>query len=109
MGKPTNVRLIYKDSVLIAKISGEIDHHTAADIREEIDETSQKLKPCCLRLDFSEVPFMDSSGIGLILGRVKLYKFWNGHVVITGLSRSVSRMVELSGVGAVAEIIKEAV
>lgn len=102
------VRLIYKEGVLTARINGEIDHHTSAEIREEIDETSQKLKPYCLRLDFTEVPFMDSSGIGLILGRVKLYKFWKGHVVIAGLSRSVSKMVELAGIGSVAVIEKEA-
>jgi len=103
-----SVRLLYKEGVLTARLSGEIDHHTSAEIREEIDETSQKLKPYCLRLDFTEVPFMDSSGIGLILGRIRLYKFWKGHVVLTGLSANVSKMVELSGIGSIAVIEKEA-
>ena len=86
-----SVRLLYKEGVLTAKISGEVDHHSAVEIRESIDETSQKLKPYCLKMDFSEVPFMDSSGIGLILGRVKLYKLWKGHVIILGLSGSLSK------------------
>ncbi len=102
-----NVRLLYKEGVLTAKISGEVDHHSAAEIRESIDETSQKLKPYCLKMDFSEVPFMDSSGIGLILGRVKLYKLWKGHVIISGLSGNLNKMVELSGIGMVAMIERE--
>lgn len=104
-----NVRLIYKDGLLTAKISGEIDHHTAADIRESIDETSQKLKPYCLRLDFSDVPFMDSSGIGLILGRIKLYRFWKGSIVLCGLRGNLFKMVELSGISSIADIEREAV
>lgn len=102
-----NVRLLYKEGVLTAKISGEVDHHSAAEIRESIDETSQKLKPYCLKLDFSGVPFMDSSGIGLILGRVKLYKLWKGHVVISGLTSTLNKMVELSGISSIAMIEKE--
>lgn len=104
-----SVRLIYKEGILTAKLSGEIDHHSVSEIRENIDETSQKLKPYYLRMDFSNVPFMDSSGIGLILGRVKLYKFWKGHVSILGLSGSMLKMVELSGISTVADIEKEAV
>ncbi len=103
-----SVQLSYKDGVLTAMLSGEIDHHSAREMREAIDDASQKLKPYCLRLDFSGVPFMDSSGIGLVLGRVRLYNFWRGHVVLCGLSQSLNRMVELSGVGSVAAIERRA-
>lgn len=103
-----NVRLIYKEGILTAKISGEVDHHSAREIREAIDETSQKVKPECLRLDFSAVPFMDSSGVGLILGRIRLYKHWQGQVVLTGLSPNLYKMIELSGISGLAVIEKEA-
>ena len=103
-----NVQLLYKDGVLTAKMSGEIDHHSAQEIREAIDDTSQKVKPYCLRMVFSGVPFMDSSGIGLILGRVRLYNFWKGHVVLCGLSPNLNKMVELSGIGSVASIERRA-
>lgn len=103
-----SVRLIFKEGVLTAKLSGEIDHHSAVDIRECIDDASENLKPYSLRLDFTEVPFMDSSGIGLILGRVRLYKLWNGHVTILGLSGNLLKMVELSGISTVAVLEKEA-
>ena len=62
------VRLLLRDEILTARIIGEIDHHTARMVREEIDSAAQKVKPLRLCLDFTEVPFMDSSGVGLILG-----------------------------------------
>lgn len=99
-----NVQLHYKEGVLTAMLSGEIDHHIAAGMRECIDDASQKLKPYCLRLDFTGVPFMDSSGIGLVLGRVRLYQYWHGHVVLCGLSPALNKMVELSGIASVAAI-----
>lgn len=103
-----NVQLSYREGVLTAMLSGEIDHHTAAGMRESIDETAQKLKPYCLRLDFSGVPFMDSSGIGLVLGRVRLCSFWQGRVVLCGLSPSLEKMVELSGIAGVATVERRA-
>lgn len=103
-----SVQLNYKEGVLTAKLGGEIDHHNAREMRESIDDASQKLKPYCLRMDFSDVPFMDSSGIGLILGRVRLYNFWRGHVVLCGLSSNLGKMVELSGISGVAAIERRA-
>lgn len=103
-----NVQLSYREGVLTAMLSGEIDHHTAARMRESIDDAAQKLKPYCLRLDFTAVPFMDSSGIGLVLGRVRLCGFWHGRVVLCGLSPSLEKMVELSGIARVAAIERRA-
>ena len=103
-----SVQLSYKEGVLTARLSGEIDHHSAREMREAIDDTAQKVKPACLRLDFSQVPFMDSSGIGLVQGRVGLVQFWTGRVVLCGLSPSLGRMVELSGIGTLASIERRA-
>ena len=103
-----SVQLSYKEGVLTAFLAGEIDHHSAREMREQIDEAAQKHKPYCLRLDFSQVPFMDSSGIGLILGRVRLLQFWKGHVVLCGLSPNLGKMVELSGIASLAAIERRA-
>ena len=103
-----SVQLSYKDGVLTARLSGEIDHHAAREMREAIDDTAEKVKPTCLRLDFTQVPFMDSSGIGLILGRVRLLQFWKGRVALTGLSPHLGKMVELSGIGTLASIERRA-
>ena len=59
-------------------------------------------------LDFSRVPFMDSSGVGLILGRVRMCNFWRGRVVLCGLSQNLNKMVELSGIASVAAIERRA-
>lgn len=103
-----NVQISYKEGVMTAKLTGEIDHHSAREMREAIDDTAQKLRPYCLRLDFTNVPFMDSSGVGLILGRVRMCNFWRGRVVLCGLSQNLNKMVELSGIASVAAIERRA-
>ena len=103
-----SVQLSYKEGVLTALLSGEIDNHNARQLRTEIDEAAVRVLPAVLRLDFSGVEFMDSSGIGLVLGRVRLLQFWKGRVVLCGLSPSLGRMVELSGIGTLASIERRA-
>ncbi len=93
-----NLRIELKNGVMTAAMRGELDHHAAGSLREQIDGTAQKVKPQLLRLDFSGVPFMDSSGIGLILGRVRMTALWGGRVAVTGLSPQLRRMAELSGI-----------
>lgn len=58
-----------KDGDLLARITGDIDHHSAPGIREEIDRLLEKERPKKLLMDLGETDFMDSSGLGLILGR----------------------------------------
>lgn len=91
------VRLIYKDGELTAVLSGEIDHHSAREIRMEIDSTASKVKPQTLILDFSAVRFMDSSGVGLIMGRCKLMQIWGGTVEIVRLPAKIKKIVSLAG------------
>ena len=59
-------------SILSVRVRGEIDHHTASDIRRGIDAVLFEKRPKKLLLDLSAVSFMDSSGLGLILGRAAL-------------------------------------
>ena len=65
------VKTEFKNSVLTAYIQGEIDHDSAAEIRAHIDAAAQSRKPKVLCLDFSGVSFMDSSGVGLVMGRYR--------------------------------------
>ena len=69
-------------STLIAKVSGELDHHIAGRIRDEADARIVKDSIKKLIFDFSELNFMDSSGIGLVIGRYKLVKNYGGNVNI---------------------------
>ena len=85
-------------NTLVAKPRCEIDHHTARGMREKIDSLMFEKKPEMLTIDFSEVRFMDSSGLGLILGRVETAAAIGASVRVIGLSDTLLRLVRLSGV-----------
>ena len=80
-----------------ALLSGEIDHHNAPLLRAEIDNALERLRPEELVLDFGEVSFMDSSGIGLVIGRCKLMKDIGGRVMINNTSASIKKVMKLAG------------
>ena len=82
---------------LIARITCEIDHHTAKIIRESVDSTLADVFSV-LELDFSGVSFMDSSGIGLIIGRAARAEDIGASLEVTGLSPRLRRLVCMSGV-----------
>ena len=82
---------------LIAPLSGDIDHHTAKQMREEIDSQAGLDKPELLKLDFQHVDFMDSSGIGLIMGRYKLMQSLGGRLRVINVPNYIARVIRLSG------------
>ena len=82
---------------LNAAISGEIDHHNARGIRAKIDEKLYLYRPKLVRLDVSNVSFMDSSGLGLILGRFTLARELGGELRVVNPSEGVSRILDLAG------------
>ena len=87
---------------LYAYLAGEIDHDAAQSLRMQLDDALVSRSPRTLIIDLGGVGFMDSSGIGLILGRVRTAALWGGHVTVRGLSPQLKKMAELSGVSALA-------
>ena len=85
-----NVTLESSGNLLIAYLFGEIDHHTAVAVRSQIDSAIQDKLPGHLILDFKNVTFMDSSGIGLVLGSIALIKE-NAHDKDQGISLDFGR------------------
>jgi len=85
-------------TVLVARVSGEIDHHAARRLREEIDTEVFRRLPASLTLDLSGVGFMDSAGLGLILGRLNLMTSRKGFLRLSGLNPPVRRILSLAGV-----------
>lgn len=83
---------------LTVYLSCEIDHHTARRLRERIDGELFVYKPRLLVFDFSGVRFMDSSGIGLIMGRLAAMSAIGGTLRLEGLSPSLSKLIRLSGI-----------
>lgn len=98
------VRLTNENEKLTAAVTGEIDHHSAREIREEIDQNLERSLPKMLVLDFRDVTFMDSSGIGLIMGRYKLLKSMGGEIIIKNANERIQRVLKLAGVDKLAEI-----
>lgn len=82
---------------LIVRLSGELDHHTADDVRLQLDEEIGRGNCRNLVLSLKSLQFMDSSGIGVILGRYKLIKQKGGKMVICDVNPPVYRLFEMSG------------
>ena len=83
---------------------GEIDHHSARSLRDRIDSEMYDIRPSVLILDLSEIDFMDSSGLGLIMGRYALMKEIGGDVVVCEPSAGVERVLKLAGLERVVRI-----
>ncbi len=81
-------------SVLLA---GELDHHNAGSVRSEIDAAIEKQRPEELIMDFGGISFMDSSGIGLVIGRCKLMKSIGGRVIVSNASMETKKVMKLAG------------
>jgi stage II sporulation protein AA (anti-sigma F factor antagonist) len=91
------------DDILIANMDGELDHHTSAVIREEIDKTVDAFHSRHLIFNFEKVTFMDSSGIGVIMGRYNKISQLGGRLVVTGCSEYIDRILDMAGIYTIAE------
>ena len=85
------VTLEVTNEEITAYLSGEIDHHSAVELRRRIDEAVLAGTPEWLILDFSGVTFMDSSGIGLIMGRWRLMQEQGGRLTVRGFPKPCAR------------------
>lgn len=94
------VEIISNPLSVSALLSGEIDHHTAAAMRADIDAAAVAQQPKILRLDFEDVTFMDSSAVGLVMGRYRLLQGWQGRLEVTNLSERDYKMMRLAGMQA---------
>ncbi len=99
-----NVTIESSGNLMIAYLIGELDHHTAEDIRNKIDNAISYRKPNHLILDFKNITFMDSSGIGLVMGRYRLMQNHKGSVEIRNVTAQTKKIMELAGLGRIAVI-----
>lgn len=94
----SEVIILKKEDTLSVILPSEIDHHVAKPIREKTDTKLFEFLPKALVLDFSSVSFMDSSGIGFILGRAEVCEELGCRIRLKGLSRTLMKLVRLSGI-----------
>ena len=93
-----------EDTRLSPFIKGEIDHHVSVGIRQEIDRAIQRNNPKTLVLDFSGVTFMDSSGIGLVMGRYKKMTMLGGKVRVENAPTHIKKVMKIAGLSSLVTI-----
>ena len=87
-----------RNKLLTIKIADEIDESTTDKLRRKIDNEITRYMPRKTIFDFSRVAFMDSAGIGMIIGRYKLMKLIGGSLEIHNVKESAKKILEMSGV-----------
>lgn len=87
-----------KERNLIVKIEGEVDHHTSVEIREKVDREYQRKRARNIIFDFSDIQFMDSSGIGVLMGRYRNVMILGGNVGLCCVGPQVDRVLAISGI-----------
>ncbi len=83
---------------LIVKLKGELDHHASKQGREKIDSLYKEERCKNIILDVRNLNFMDSSGIGLIMGRYKVCKENGGNICVVNEGEDVERILKLAGI-----------
>lgn len=102
-----DVKISVRGDVMTVVLPPEIDHHNALLVRRQADEAICAQQPRVLRIDASGVDFMDSSGLGLLMGRLALMKKLGGRMVLYRPTLGALRMVHLAGMERLIVIEKE--
>lgn len=101
-----DVKLLGEKRTLLVRLGGELDHHIANTLRETIDSKIRCSNAINVIFDFSDVGFMDSSGIGVIMGRYKTVKTFGGRVILFGVNRQIERIIKMSGIDRIVKSAK---
>lgn len=104
--KNCNLNFEFKDNELLVFINGEIDHYSAVWIRSEIDRQIVERTPKRTVLVLSEIDFMDSSGIGLVMGRYARMQSIGGILCVRNPGERVERILRLAGIERIVNIEK---
>ncbi len=94
----------FTGDALKIKLRGELDHHSAVAIRTQIDDMIRTKRPQKLDIDMSVIDFMDSSGLGLIMGRYAVMKDIGGTMCVTDPSPRVQKIMSLAGMERIIDI-----
>ena len=95
-----------KDKQLTLKITEEIDEHTTEKLRRKIDNEITRFLPRKVIFDFGNVSFMDSAGIGMLLGRYKVIKMLGGQLELVTVNKQIERIFEISGILKIIPLVK---
>ncbi|MCP1124993.1 anti-sigma F factor antagonist [Bacillus sp. AFS018417] len=92
-----SIHLEVKRDVLCVRLAGELDHHAAEELRAKVTDMIETHHVHHIILNLEQLAFMDSSGLGVVLGRYKHVKSLGGEMVVCAISPAVKRLFEMSG------------
>lgn len=92
------MRYNYSDGSLKVDLDEELDMKSCKTLRTVIDGYIMRYQPKEFIIDLSDVKFMDSSGIGLLIGRYNLIKFMDSKMIILNPTNNIKRILELSNI-----------
>ena len=93
-----NCKYFQEDKLLLLQITEEIDHHFAEEIRRKADYEITRYMPRKVVFDFNKVTFMDSAGIGMLIGRYKVAKMLGSTIEMINVKPSIKKVFEMSGI-----------
>ncbi len=82
---------------LIVRLKGELDHHSAEAVKARLEEAIERGDGLYMILSLRDLEFMDSSGLGVILGRYKQIMSKGGRMIVCGVNSNMYRLFEMSG------------
>lgn len=92
------IDFVMENRTLIVILEGELDHHTCVLIRQTVDREYQKLRARNLLFDFQKVKFMDSAGIGMLMGRYRCVAICGGAIALFNVRPETEKLLEISGI-----------
>lgn len=99
-----NVKIRMNKNIMIAELIGELDHHNAKAVREKLETFMINKSVKNLIFDFTDLSFMDSSGIGMIIGRYKLVSALGGDVKIICTNSQIKKLIVMSGLSKIIKV-----
>lgn len=100
------IKHFMEEKILLVELTEEIDHHSSEKIRNRLDYEIQRFMPKKVILDLEKVDFMDSAGIGLIIGRYKVTTCYGGVLEIKNVGSKLKRIFDMSGITKIVKIIE---
>lgn len=102
-----SVHLFIKKDTLFIRLKGELDHHTSTELRERINILMGEYPIKNIVFNMKDLDFMDSSGIGVILGRYNQVKRMGGLLIVCSLNNTMERIIRMSGLYKILVIMKD--
>jgi stage II sporulation protein AA (anti-sigma F factor antagonist) len=101
-----HIQVKHQSDYVTAYLYGELDHHSSEKVKSELDDIIRKYRDANLILDLKNLSFMDSSGLGVLLGRYKKLKAIGSTMYIKNANRQIEKVFDVSGIYKIIKKIK---